>query len=149
MTGKPRVTVAAVVERDGRFLLIEEETRRGRLYNQPAGHLEHGESLIQAVVRETLEESAHSFTPAFLVGVYQHTSAAEAATYIRFAFAGTATGHNPLRKLDKGIVRTVWLSAAEARRASDRHRSPLVMKCIDDYLAGRRYPLEVLDCRNG
>jgi ADP-ribose pyrophosphatase YjhB (NUDIX family) len=144
MVWKPNVTVAAVVEREGRFLLIEEETSRGRLFNQPAGHLEPGESLVDAVARETLEESAYSFTPTALVGVYQYRSAAEGVTYLRFAFAGAVSGHDPRRTLDSGIVRAVWLAPDEARRESARHRSPLVMRCIDDYLAGRRYSLSVL-----
>ena len=144
MVWKPNVTVAAVVERDGRFLLIEEETSRGRLFNQPAGHLEPGESLVDAVARETLEESAYAFTPTALVGVYQYRSAAEGVTYLRFAFAGAVSGHDPRRTLDSGIVRAVWLGPDEARRESARHRSPLVMRCIDDYLAGRRYSLSVL-----
>ena len=144
MIWKPNVTVAAVVEREGRFLLIEEETSRGRLFNQPAGHLEPGESLAEAVAREALEESAYSFRPDALVGIYQYRSAAEKVTYLRFAFAGEVTGHDPHRALDTGIVRAVWLAPDEARCDSGRHRSPLVMRCIDDYLAGCRYPLSML-----
>jgi 8-oxo-dGTP pyrophosphatase MutT (NUDIX family) len=144
MVWKPNVTVAAVVERDGRFLLIEEDTSRGRLYNQPAGHLEPGESLLEAVAREALEESAYSFSPTALVGVYQYRSAAEGVTYLRFAFAGEVSGHDPNRALDAGIVRVAWVAPDEARRDRVHHRSPLVMRCIDDYLAGRRYPLSVV-----
>lgn len=144
MIWKPNVTVAAVVERDGRFLLIEENTARGRLFNQPAGHLEPGESLVEAVAREALEESAYSFSPTALVGVYQYRSTAEDVTYLRFAFAGEIAGHDPRRPLDTGIVRAVWLAPDEIRRDCARHRSPLVMRCIDDYIAGRRYPLSVL-----
>ena len=144
MVWKPNVTVAAVAERDGRFLLIEEDTSRGRLFNQPAGHLEPGESLLEAVAREALEESAYSFRPTALVGVYQYRSSAEGVTYLRFAFAGAVSGHDPHRALDTGIVRAVWLAPDEARRDSTRHRSPLVMRCIDDYLAGHRYPLSVV-----
>ncbi|HZM48071.1 MAG TPA: NUDIX hydrolase [Burkholderiales bacterium] len=144
MVWKPNVTVAAVAERDGRFLLIEEETTRGRLFNQPAGHLESGESLLEAVVREALEESAYSFAPTALVGIYQYRSGAEGVTYLRFAFAGEITGHDPRRALDTGIVRAVWLAPDEIRRDSARHRSPLVMRCIDDYVAGQRYPLSVV-----
>ena len=144
MIWKPNVTVAAVVEREGRFLLIEEETSRGRLFNQPAGHLEPGESLAEAAAREALEESAYSFRPTALVGVYQYRSAAEKVTYLRFAFAGEVTGHDPHRALDSGIVRAVWVTPDEARRERTRHRSPLVMRCIDDYLAGCRYPLSML-----
>ena len=144
MIWKPNVTVAAVVERGGRFLLVEEDTGRGRLLNQPAGHLDPGESLIDAVARETLEETAHSFEPTALLGVYQYRSAPEDVTYLRFAFTGDLTGHDPGRGLDTGIVRALWLSPEEIRRDPGRHRSPLVMRCVDDYLAGRRYPLSAL-----
>jgi 8-oxo-dGTP pyrophosphatase MutT (NUDIX family) len=144
MIWKPNVTVAAIVERDGRFLLVEEDTRRGRLFNQPAGHLDPGESLIRAVERETLEETAYAFKPTGLLGIYQYHSGADNVTYIRFAFTGETTGHDAARALDTGIVRAVWLTPAEIRREEARHRSPLVMRCIDDYLAGRHYPLAVL-----
>ncbi len=141
---KPNVTVAAVVERDGRFLLVEEHTAHGILFNQPAGHLDPGESLVQGVARETLEETAHIFKPTGLLGVYQYHSGADDVTYIRFAFIGEITGHDAGRVLDEGIIRAVWLTPEEIRRETARHRSPLVMRCIDDYLAGRRYPLAVL-----
>lgn len=141
---KPNVTVAAVVERDGRFLLVEEETSRGRLFNQPAGHLDPGESLIDAVARETLEETAYTFEPAALLGIYQYHSAEDGVTYLRFAFTGTLTGHDSSRILDTGVIRAAWLAPGEIRREQARHRSPLVMRCIDDYLAGRRYPLAAL-----
>ena len=141
---KPSVTVAAVVERDGRFLLVEEDTANGRLFNQPAGHLDPGESLLQAVAREALEETAYSFKPTGLLGVYQYHSTANDVTYIRFAFTGEIAGHDPDRALDTGIVRAAWLAPDEIRCETGRHRSPLVMRCIDDYLAGRRYPLAIL-----
>ncbi len=141
---KPNVTVAAVVERDGRFLMVEEETGRGRFFNQPAGHLDPGESLLQAVAREALEETAYAFTPTELLGVYQCQSMADGVTYLRFAFTGEITGHDATRALDTGIIRAAWLTPAEIRREKDRHRSPLVMRCIEDYLAGRRYPLAAL-----
>jgi len=144
MIWKPSVTVAAVVERDGRFLLVEEDTDRGRLYNQPAGHLDPGESLVRAVARETLEETAYTFEPTGLLGVYQYHSGADDVTYIRFAFTGTISAHEADRALDHGIVRAVWLTPGEIRREAPRHRSPLVLRCMDDYLAGRRYPLAVL-----
>src|SRR5262245_42946135 len=143
MIWKPNVTVAAVIERDGRFLLVEEDTEYGRLINQPAGHLEPGESLLEAVAREALEETACSFAPAALLGVYQYHHAAADVTYLRFAFIGAASGPDPGRALDTGIVRALWLAPEEIRQAAGRHRSPLVMRCIDDYLAGRRYPLAV------
>jgi len=141
---KPNVTVAAIVERDGRFLLVEEHTERGRVFNQPAGHLDPGESLIRAVARETLEETACNFEPTGLLGVYQYHSSADDVTYIRFAFTGKITGPEAGRALDAGIIRAVWLTPREIRREATRHRSPLVMRCIDDYLAGRRFPLDVL-----
>ncbi|HET9403169.1 MAG TPA: NUDIX hydrolase [Burkholderiales bacterium] len=141
---KPSVTVAAVVERDGRFLLVEEDTAHGRLFNQPAGHLDPGESLIRAVERETLEETAYAFKPTGLLGIYQYHSGADDVTYIRFAFTGEITGHDAGRALDTGIVRAAWIAPDEIRREAGRHRSPLVMRCIDDYLAGRRHPLAVL-----
>jgi 8-oxo-dGTP pyrophosphatase MutT (NUDIX family) len=144
MIWKPNVTVAAVVERDGRFLLVEEETTRGRLFNQPAGHLDPGESLVQAAVREALEETAYHFRPSNLLGIYQYRSAADDTTYLRFAFTGEITGHDAGRALDTGIIRAAWLTPEEIRRDQGRHRSPLVMRCVDDFLAGRRYPLEAI-----
>jgi 8-oxo-dGTP pyrophosphatase MutT (NUDIX family) len=144
MIWKPSVTVAAVVERDGRFLLVEEETGHGRLYNQPAGHLDPGESLTEAVVRETMEETAHAFKPTALLGVYQYHHPGDDVTYIRFAFTGEITAHEADRALDHGIVRAVWLTPGEVRREAPRHRSPLVLRCIEDYLAGRRHPLAAL-----
>lgn len=141
---KPNVTVAAVVERDGSFLLVEEQTSDGIRYNQPAGHLEAGESLIDAVARETLEESAWRFTPTALVGVYQYRQADSGITYLRFAFSGELAEHDAGRKLDTGIVRALWIPVAEIRASRVKHRSPLLMQCVDDYLAGRRYPLDLL-----
>jgi 8-oxo-dGTP pyrophosphatase MutT (NUDIX family) len=144
MIWKPSVTVAAIVERDGRFLLVEEDTDRGRLFNQPAGHLDPGESLAHAVTRETLEETAYTFEPTGLLGVYQYHSSADDVTYIRFAFTGNISGPEAGRPLDAGIIRAVWLTPEEIRREESRHRSPLVMRCIDDCLAGRGFPLDVL-----
>jgi 8-oxo-dGTP pyrophosphatase MutT (NUDIX family) len=144
----PSVTVAAIVERDGRFLLVEEETREGLRLNQPAGHLDPGESLLQAVVRETLEETAHHVEPAACVGVYMSRYLSEAnatdVTYMRFAFACRLVAADRERPLDAGIVRALWLSADEIRARGDIHRSPLVMRTVDDYLAGRRFPLEMI-----
>lgn len=140
----PHVTVAAIVERDGRFLLIEEHTSAGLRLNQPAGHLEAGETLVEAVIRETLEETAHPFTPEALVGVYQthfERPGKGGATYLRFTFCGSAGEAQAGRALDDGIVRTLWMTADELRAVPERHRTPAVMQCIDDYLAGRRVPL--------
>lgn len=144
---KPNVTVAAVVEQDGRFLLVEEETSQGALFNQPAGHLDPGESLADAVVRETLEETGYTFRPTALLGVYQYRHATAGITYLRFAFAGEIAGHDPARALDEGIIRAVWMAPDEIRASRDRHRSPLVVQCIDDCLAGRRYPLSLINSR--
>lgn len=141
---KPNVTVAAVVERDGRFLLIEEHTDRGALFNQPAGHLDPGESVVAGVSREALEETAYAFTPTALLGVYQYYYAPGDITYLRFAFTGEITGHDPTRELDRGIIRTVWLTPDEIRQTRSRHRSPLVARCVEDYLAGKRFSLNVL-----
>ncbi len=144
MLWKPNVTVAAIVERGGRFLLVEEETDRGRVFNQPAGHLDPDETLLQAVVRETLEETACVFEPAALLGIYQYRQRDSDVTYLRFAFTGEVTAQQEGRALDHGIVRAVWLTPDEIRASAGRHRSPLVMRCIEDYLAGQRYPLKLL-----
>jgi 8-oxo-dGTP pyrophosphatase MutT (NUDIX family) len=145
-TWAPHVTVAAIVERDGRFLLIEEHTSAGLRINQPAGHLEAGETLVQAVIRETLEETAYCFEPEALVGAYMtHFSRAEGeVTYLRFTFCGKALEEVAGRALDDGIVRAMWLTPEELRASAERHRTPIVMKCVDDYLAGRRVPLDFI-----
>jgi 8-oxo-dGTP pyrophosphatase MutT (NUDIX family) len=144
MIWKPNVTVAAVLEQDGKFLLVEEETTDGIRLNQPAGHLEPDESLPQGAVRETLEESGYSFRPEWLVGIYGWRHPAKDVTYLRFAFSGTITGHDPGRPLDSGILRAVWLGPDEIRAHPQRHRSPLVLRCVEDCLAGRRFPLDLL-----
>jgi len=144
MIWKPNVTVAAVIERDGKFLLVEEETSQGVRFNQPAGHLEADESLLAAVARETLEESAYHFVPQHLLGIYRWHSPDSDTTYLRFAFTGTITGHEPDRQLDTGILQAVWLTPDEIRANQSRHRSPLILHCVEDYLAGKRYPLELL-----
>jgi 8-oxo-dGTP pyrophosphatase MutT (NUDIX family) len=143
MTQEIRVTVAAVIQRDGRFLVVEEETDDGRRINQPAGHLEPGESLAEGVARETLEETAYRFVPQALLGVYRWRHP-KGLTYVRFAFLGEAAGPEPGRALDQGIVRAVWLTADALRAERARHRSPLVLRCVEDCLAGRRYPLELI-----
>ena len=144
MIWKPNVTVAAVIEQDGKFLLVEEHTSQGLLLNQPAGHLEPGESLLAAVARETLEESAYTFEPQHLVGIYRWHAPASDTTYLRFAFTGRILAHHPERKLDNGIVRAMWMSPDEVRASTARHRSPLILRCVEDYLAGKRYPLELI-----
>lgn len=144
MIWKPHVTVAAVLERDGKFLLVEEETNEGIRFNQPAGHLECSESLVDAVIRETLEETAYGFVPKYLVGVYNWRNEAKDMTYLRFAFGGEIAGHDAQRELDQGIIAARWLTLDEIYALESRHRSPLVLRCIDDWRAGRRYPLELI-----
>jgi len=153
---KPSVTVAAVITRsfDGlqKFLLVEEETRDGLKLNNPAGHLDPGESPAQGCARETLEETAFHFVPTAMVGVYlshfERTATANDesldVTYLRFAFCGELGAHVEGQALDVGIVRTLWLTADEIRQSTDHHRSPLLVRCLEDYLAGKRYPLEVV-----
>ncbi|MBU6259708.1 MAG: NUDIX hydrolase [Burkholderiales bacterium] len=145
---RPSVTVAAVIERDGRYLLVEEHTPEGLMFNNPAGHLERGETPQQGVVREALEETARAFTPDALVGVYlarfQRPATGEDVTYLRLAYAGSVGDELPGRTLDAGIVRTLWMTPDEVRASAARHRSALVLRCIEDHLAGRRYPLELI-----
>lgn len=141
---KPNVTVAAVIEEAGRYLLVEEQTAAGLRLNNPAGHLDPGETLLQAVAREALEETGRAYTPSHLVGIYLARSLADDVTYLRFAFAGVASAAIPGWKLDHGIVRTLWLTPAEIEASRARHRSPLLWRCVQDHLAGKRYPLDVL-----
>jgi 8-oxo-dGTP pyrophosphatase MutT (NUDIX family) len=151
---KPSVTVAAIIEKDGRFLLVEEHTPEGLRLNNPAGHLDPGESPVQGCVRETLEETTYAFAPTALVGVYlarfERRGVAgapdEDVTYLRFAFCGELGATDARRSLDHGIVRTLWLTADEVRASVARHRSPLLLRCMEDYLARRRYPLELVYC---
>ena len=144
MVWKPNVTVASVLERAGRFLLVEEETDVGVCFNQPAGHLECRESLLAAVIRETLEETGCTLHPQYLVGVYLYRNEARDLTYLRFAFGGEITACDPQRPLDHGIIAARWLTLDEVRACAGQHRSPLVLRCIEDWLAGRRYPLALI-----
>ena len=144
MIWKPNVTVAAILEQNGKFLLVEEHTSQGILFNQPAGHLEPGESLPAAVVRETLEESAYEFEPQHLIGIYRWHSPAADTTYLRFAFTGRILAHHPQQALDEGIIRAAWMTPEEIRACRESHRSPLVLRCVEDHLSGKRYPLEML-----
>lgn len=141
---KPNVTVAALIEQDGRFLLVEEETEDGLRLNQPAGHLDEGESLVAACVREALEETAWNFVPKALVGVYQWQRPRGDITYLRFAFAGEVGAHDAGRALDDGIVRALWMTPAEIAASRSRHRSPLILQCVEDWLGGRRFPLDLI-----
>ncbi len=149
---KPSVTVAAIIERDGQFLLVEEHTPEGLRLNNPAGHLDPGESLQAGCIREALEETARHFTPTALVGIYlsrfqRPASAGHVAqdiTYLRFAYCGSVSDELPDHKLDTGIVRTLWMRPEEVRESVTRHRSPLVLQCMQDYLRGQRWPLEMI-----
>lgn len=144
MIWKPNVTVAAVVEQNGKFLLVEEETAEGPMFNQPAGHLENGESLFNAVIREVFEETAYRFSPEALLGVYHWAHPRKKITYLRFAFIGDVSDHNAEQALDTGIIRACWLTLDEIRASASRHRSPQVLTCIEHYLAGQRFPLTAL-----
>jgi 8-oxo-dGTP pyrophosphatase MutT (NUDIX family) len=144
MQWKPHATVAAMVEQNGKFLLVEEETDRGNRFNQPAGHLEDDETLLQAVIRETLEETAYTFAPSALLGIYHWKHEHNATTYLRFAYIGNVTGHQADLKLDDGIIRAVWMTVDEIRANAVLMRSPQVLICIEDYLKGQRYPLSAV-----
>lgn len=145
---KPRVTVAAIIERDKRFLIVEEQTPKGLMLNNPAGHLERGESPEQACIREVLEETTYDFLPEFLTGIYlartQHidpSTGEDDITYIRFAFCGKLGDINPKLRLDTGIERTLWMSLDEIKQSQNRHRSPFLLQCVEDYLRGTRLGL--------
>ena len=149
---KPSVTVAAIIERNvggaSRFLLVEEHTPEGLKLNNPAGHLDPEESPQQGVIREVLEETGCVFTPDRLVGVYlsrfQRSATGEDVTFLRFAFGGTVGERDPARRLDAGIVRTLWMTLPELRASRERHRSPHVLGCVEDFVGGRRYPLDAI-----
>ncbi|HSI42726.1 MAG TPA: NUDIX hydrolase [Methylotenera sp.] len=140
----PHATVAAIVERDGKFLLVEENTDRGNRFNQPAGHLEDNETIVEAVIRETLEETAYTFEPKSLLGIYHWKHEHNGTTYLRFAFIGSVSNHQPERALDDGIIRTVWMNIDEIRSKAHLMRSPQVITCIEDYSNGKAFPLSVL-----
>jgi 8-oxo-dGTP pyrophosphatase MutT (NUDIX family) len=149
---KPSVTVAAIIERDGRYMLIEEHTPEGLRLNNPAGHLDPGESPQDGCAREALEETTHTFKPTELVGIYisrllrpaRENRAAEDVTYFRLAFCGELGAQVPGAKLDKGILRTLWMTPDEIRANAHRLRSPLVLRCMEDHLAGQRFPLDMI-----
>ena len=149
---KPSVTVAAIIERRAggvsEFLLVEEHTPEGLKLNNPAGHIDPEESPQEGVVREALEETARVFTPDRLVGIYlsrfQRPATGEDVTFLRFAFGGTVGEPDPARRLDDGIVRTLWMTLADVRASRAQHRSPHVLRCIEDYSNGRRYPLDAI-----
>ncbi len=141
---RPAVTVAAIAERDGKFLLIEERDSDALVLNQPAGHWEPGETLLAACARETREESGYDFMPTALVGIYRWLPPGSTTTYLRFAFCGQIGDRDARRELDPDIVAVNWMSMEQLLQARTRHRSPLVLRCVEDYLGGRRVPLEVL-----
>jgi len=142
MARMPDITVAAVTETDGRFLVVEERINRRLVFNQPAGHVEAGETLLAAVVREVREETAWGFQPQALVGVYLWRNPSSGRGYMRFAFTGRVMDHDAGQPLDRGIVGTHWLSRADLMQRQPQLRSPLVMRCIEDYLGGSRLPLD-------
>ncbi|RTE67704.1 NUDIX hydrolase [Amphritea opalescens] len=146
MRWTPHATVATIIEQDGKFLCVEEQSvSQGQLViNQPAGHIEADESFVAAAVRETLEETAWHVTPTALIGIYVYTAPANGITYHRYCFAAQADSHDPTRPLDTGIERALWLSRAELDARQNQLRSPMVTRCIDDYLAGIRFPLSVI-----
>jgi 8-oxo-dGTP pyrophosphatase MutT (NUDIX family) len=144
MVWKPDVTVAAVAERDGQFLLVEERSSGRIVLNQPAGHLESGETFVTAVVRETLEETGWSFCPDAVVGVYVWQPEHLSRTFLRIAFSGTLEAHDAGRPLDHGILGTRWYGREQLAAQQARLRSPLVLRCVEDYLAGTRYPISLI-----
>jgi 8-oxo-dGTP pyrophosphatase MutT (NUDIX family) len=142
MARTPDITVAAVTETDGRFLVVEERINRRLVFNQPAGHVERGETLLDAVIREVREETAWGFEPKLLLGVYLWRNPASGRATMRFAFTGTVMDHHAQQPLDRGIVCTHWLSKADLMQREPQLRSPLVLRCVEDYLGGTRMPLE-------
>lgn len=142
MTWKPDLTVAAIVQRDENFLIVEERIEGRPVFNQPAGHVEDDESILDAVIRETREETAWLFTPRFLLGTYLWRNPRDGRSSLRFAFMGEASEHRPQQRLDHGIVAAHWLTRAQLAAMPGRLRSPLVLRCIDDCLAGQRFALE-------
>jgi ADP-ribose pyrophosphatase YjhB (NUDIX family) len=145
MRWKPNVTVAAIVERDQKFLLVEENADNHIVFNQPAGHLEKDETLTEAISREVLEETAWEFIPKAIVGVYMYPNQHNDITYLRFCFSGTCDKHHPEQALDDGIIQAVWLSIEEIKKNNDKMRSPMVTQCIDDFLSGKNYPLDLIN----
>lgn len=144
MAHRPDVTVAAIIERDGRFLVVRERAARRVVFNQPAGHLEADESLVDAVIRETYEETGRRFEPEAVTGVYLWRVPEQGRSYLRVAFSGTVGEADPGARLDRCILQTHWLSRAELEARGPQLRSPLVLRCLDDYLAGARYPISLL-----
>lgn len=144
MTWRPDLAAAAIVQRDDRFLVVEERIRGVHVFNQPAGHVDDGESIIDAAVRETLEETGWQLLPRYLLGTYLWRNPANGQSILRVAIVGDVTNHDPHRLLDQPIVAAHWMSREQLLAQPQRLRSPLVMRCIDDYLAGQRHELSAL-----
>ena len=138
------MTVAAIVARDGKFLFVEESIGDRTVLNQPAGHWDAGETLLEAVKRETLEETGWDVEPTALLGVYEFEPPELGYGFLRFAYLANPTRHHPHRPLDSGITRSLWLSTDELKREAARHRSPMVLRCVEDALAGRQHPLSLI-----
>ncbi|PTU31931.1 NUDIX hydrolase [Stenotrophobium rhamnosiphilum] len=144
MTWSAHVVVACVVEHDGKFLIVEEDVAGARCFNQPAGHWEAGETLIEAARREALEETGWDVEPTDFLGIYEFKPAELEYTFLRIAFVAKAIKHHPERALDDGIAAAHWLTRDEVLARNNQHRGPAVMRCIDDYLSGQRYPLSLI-----
>ena len=144
MSWSAHVVVACVIEREGRFLMVEERVNGALVLNQPAGHWEQGETLIEGAVREALEETGWDVKPTAVLGIYEYQPSALNYTFLRIAFVAEALGERPGHRLDQGIERAVWMTRAEIAAEHARHRSPMLLRCIDDYLSGRRLPLEMI-----
>ncbi len=144
MRWHPHVTVAAIIEQEGRFLIVKERADDEIVYNQPAGHLESNETLLDAITREVKEETAWQFTPEYIVGLYRMHVTSKNITYLRVCFAGSVNHYDPEQTLDDGIIEALWLDKAGLHEQQHALRSPMVIKCIDDYLAGQRYEIDIL-----
>jgi len=144
MTWKPHATVAAIIERDNKFLMVEELINGERMFNQPAGHLEPDESMLDAVIRETREETAWQFIAEAVTGIYLWKHPDNGKTFLRIAFCGQCKNHDPTQALDEGILQAMWMTRDEIIQQKHNLRSPMVIDCIDDYIAGIRHPLDLL-----
>lgn len=144
MSWAPHVTVATIIERDNRYLMVYEDSDGKKVYNQPAGHLEPDETLCEAAIRETLEETGWEIRLTGIVGVNLYTAPSNGITYFRTTFIGEALRHDQNRPLDTGIIEAVWLTYEEILERKDQLRSPMTLQIIEDYRAGRRFPLSVI-----
>ncbi len=145
MTWKPHLTVAAVIERDGKFLMVEEQADGNTVYNQPAGHVENNETIYDAVIREVNEETAWDFVPEYIVGLYKWRKADIDRTFVRICFAGAVSNHQLSQQLDEGILSANWISQTELMAMDNKKmRSPMVRQCIDDFNQGKHFPLDLI-----